>query len=488
MNEVPHKSESDNDLQGLWRLRQESVPDRLDEYTSSNNVGAPLSPGREESEIDSPNRTGSGMKKSKSMVNMSKSTERAELLDNFYSFARRLDTYETAVKDKHLSYYSRSLNGTFHFIRFETRRMDNAMNLMRFNDFHLNIKEIGATGGGAHKYHDDWDRELGIIMAKQDEMDSLVAGMQFVMADIVGDCYTFKPNDWSPRSPPKHESAVNGSLKKTPQQLPMKEVSFPEIKLPSDSSIEDVNLPGKESMRRGDSENSETNRPRVDTWWTSKKVGVDTITNLYPYLVVSIGTGVSILRVDGPRKQERISGSTIGGGTYWGLCRLLTGSDSFSDVLDLAMKGDPSKVDMMVGDIYGKDSNALEKIGLPSDIVASSFGKLVAKPNPSDGIKEEDLARALLLMVTNNIGQVAHLNARLHKTQRIFFVGTFLQHNIISQQRLAYSIDYWSQGKMEAQFLNHEVSTIFICYCAWISFFSRFTLFAKPFDIFLLHL
>merc|ERR1719296_582954 len=59
-------------------------------------------------------------------------------------------------------------------------------------------------------------------------------------------------------------------------------------------------------------------------------------------------------------------------------------------------------------------------------------------------------------MVTNNIGQVAHLNAKLYKTQRIFFVGTFLQHNVISQQRLAYSIDYWSQGKMEAQFLKHE--------------------------------
>jgi len=30
---------------------------------------------------------------------------------------------------------------------------------------------------------------------------------------------------------------------------------------------------------------------------------------------------------------------------------------------------------MMVGDIYGKNSNALEKLGLPSDVVASSFGK-----------------------------------------------------------------------------------------------------------------
>ncbi|KAL7530065.1 hypothetical protein ACHAXR_003287, partial [Thalassiosira sp. AJA248-18] len=282
------------------------------------------------------------------MINIgSKSSEHAEVLDNFYSFARRLDTYETAVKDKHLSYYSRSLNGTFHFIRFETRRMSNAMNLMRFNNFHLNIKEIGATGGGAHKYANDWDRELGIRMAKQDEMDSLVAGMQFVMADIVGESYTFKPN--------------------------------------SDA---------KESLQREDRRSSEASRPRVDQWWTSKKVQRDNVmaSNLYPYLLVSIGTGVSILRVDGPRKHERISGSTIGGGTYWGLCRLLTGSDSFSDVLDLAMKGDPSKVDMMVGDIYGKDSNALEKIGLPSDIVASSFGKLVTKPNPSEGIKEEDLA------------------------------------------------------------------------------------------------
>lgn len=265
-------------------------------------------------------------------------------------------------------------------------------------------------------------------MAKQDEMDSLVAGMQFVMTDIVGECYTFCPESKIPSN------------------------SFDE------SNDESEDLDAKESLHRGDSSNSEANRPRIDQWWASKKVKRDNAmaSNVYPYLLVSIGTGVSILRVDGPRKHERISGSTIGGGTYWGLCRLLTGSDSFSDVLDLAMKGDPSKVDMMVGDIYGKNSNALEKSGLTSDVVASSFGKLVAKQNPSEGIKEEDLARALLLMVTNNIGQVAHLNAKLHKTSRIYFVGTFLQHNIISQQRLAYSIDYWSQGKMEAQFLEHE--------------------------------
>ena len=87
-----------------------------------------------------------GMRKSRSMINVSKSTEHAEALDNFYSFARRLDSYDTSLKDKHLSYYSRFLNGTFHFIRFETRQMNHAIKLMRYNNFHRNIKEIGATG------------------------------------------------------------------------------------------------------------------------------------------------------------------------------------------------------------------------------------------------------------------------------------------------------------------------------------------------------
>ena len=110
----------------------------------------------------------------------------------------------------------------------------------------------------------------------------------------------------------------------------------------------------------------------------------------------------------------------------------------------------------MVGDIYGKNSDALEKIGLPADIVASSFGKLVAKQDPAAGLKQEDLARALLLMVTNNIGQVAYLNAQIHNTKRIYYAGNFLRHNVISQQRLAYAINYWSSGKFKALFLEHE--------------------------------
>jgi hypothetical protein len=125
-------------------------------------------------------------------------------------------------------------------------------------------------------------------------------------------------------------------------------------------------------------------------------------------------------------------------------------------------------------------------------MVASSFGKLVMKESPGEGLKEEDLAIALLMMITNNIGQVgkrrrihlnvffhiihpmychvhviktifssliaqvAYLNAQLHNCTKIFFVGNFLRHNNISCRRLAFAISFWSKATMEALFLEHE--------------------------------
>jgi hypothetical protein len=142
-----HNTDSEKDLQLLMNQRFESVPDNLNEFASSCNMNTttsevPASPGsmdleeyelnvkRKESRDDEHNTNGkpaqigspgTGLRKSMSMVDVSKSSEHAEALNNFYSFARRLDTYQTAVKEKQLSYYSRSLNGQFHFIRFETR-------------------------------------------------------------------------------------------------------------------------------------------------------------------------------------------------------------------------------------------------------------------------------------------------------------------------------------------------------------------------------
>ncbi len=395
-------------------------------------------------------------------------------LHRFYDFARRLDTYQTGTRDPNLSFYSKELDGSFHFIKFETRRMMRAMDLIRTQKLHYNIHEMGGTGGGAHKFAAIWQQQLGIRMKKQDELDSLVAGMQFVLSTVIGECYTFRPDQDDQARKEKNiaerhneygsyfgvDNVTDRNVTDASHEQSIHEQS------PNDDTVcETVNETNDNSTEamppmHHDVKKEKDFRPQGDEWWWSRKVQRDSISasdsSTYPYLVVTIGTGVSILRVDGPRQYERVSGSTIGGGTYLGLIRLLTDVEDFDDVMRLAECGDPSKVDMMVGDIYGENSDALEKLGLPSNLVASSFGKLVSKDDPAAGLKQEDLARALLLMITNNIGQVAYLNAKIFQTPRIYFVGNFLRHNTISQRRLSYAINYWSKGEMEALFLEHE--------------------------------
>ena len=95
--------------------------------------------------------------------------------------------------------------------------------------------------------------------------------------------------------------------------------------------------------------------------------------DIYPYLLVNIGSGVSMIKVSGPRHYERIGGTSLGGGTLWGLLSILTGARSFDEMLGMAERGDNSAVDMLVGDIYGTDYG---KIGLKSSTIASSFGKV----------------------------------------------------------------------------------------------------------------
>ena len=45
----------------------------------------------------------------------------------------------------------------------------------------------------------------------------------------------------------------------------------------------------------------------------------------------------------------------------------------------MAGRGRNEKVDLLVRDIYGDDQSALDKLKLPGDIVASSFGKMASK-------------------------------------------------------------------------------------------------------------
>ena len=55
----------------------------------------------------------------------------------------------------------------------------------------------------------------------------------------------------------------------------------------------------------------------------------------YPFLLVNIGSGVSMIKVSGPRQYDRVGGTSLGGGTLWGLLSILTGARSFDAMLEL---------------------------------------------------------------------------------------------------------------------------------------------------------
>lgn len=200
--------------------------------------------------------------------------------------------------------------------------------------------------------------------------------------------------------------------------------------------------------------------------------------DIYPYLLVNIGSGVSMVKVSGPREFERVGGTSLGGGTFWGILSLLTGARTFDEMLALAEKGDNSGVDMLVGDIYG---TGYSKIGLKSTTIASTFGKVfrmkrMAERNAEDGeglfnrdprgdgddeqteegFKIQDMARSLLFAISNNIGQIAYLQSEKHNLQHIYFGGSFIRGHTQTMNTLSYAIKFWSKGQKQAYFLRHE--------------------------------
>lgn len=312
------------------------------------------------------------------------------------------------------------------------------------NTLHQTKLHIMATGGGSYKFYDRIRNRLGVEVTREDEMECLIAGLDFFITEIPEEVFCYSEQD------------------------PMR---FAEA------------------------------RP-----------------NIYPYLLVNIGSGVSMIKVTGPQTFTRIGGSSLGGGTLWGLLSLLTNARSYDDMLEMAAQGDNTRVDMLVGDIYGTD---YPRIGLKATTIASSFGKVFQEvrkarkqhdahkeevrtqeqqeqskhnnkssleqeaenPNQSsnsaiyddgdeyddegydsEGTQEEkfarfrgeDISRSLLYAISNNIGQIAYLQARNHGLEHIYFGGSYICGHPITMHTLSYAINFWFQGEKTAYFLRHE--------------------------------
>lgn len=116
-------------------------------------------------------------------------------------------------------------------------------------------------------------------------------------------------------------------------------------------------------------------------------------------IVVSMGTGTSLVKCDG-ENIKHIGGIGIGGGTLAGLSRIMLKTDDIKQITNLAKDGDVSKINLLIKDISAKPLP-----GLPMSAVASLFSN--AKTNAS----REDIAKGLIWMVLQCIGSATILSS-----------------------------------------------------------------------------
>ncbi len=153
-----------------------------------------------------------------------------------------------------------------------------------------------------------------------------------------------------------------------------------------------------------------------------------------PYLLISLGTGTSVMRVAGGEVM-RVGGTALGGGTVLGLGTALTGCESFAELCDLAGRGDAARVDLRVRDIYEEG-----EIPLPGEVTASAFGQLsrwLAEGRDAAGApRREDLAVGVMSLVAENVGLVCAGITAMTQTPRWVFGGGTLTDNPVLQKIL----------------------------------------------------
>lgn len=141
-------------------------------------------------------------------------------------------------------------------------------------------------------------------------------------------------------------------------------------------------------------------------------------------IVVSMGTGTSLVKCEGDDIRH-IGGIGIGGGTLAGLSRIMLKTDDIKQIAALAMEGDITKINLLIGDI-----SAHPLPGLPMSATASLFSN--AKANAT----REDIAIGLIHMVLQSIGSGSILSSLGSGIKDFVMIGNL---TLLPQCREVYS-------------------------------------------------
>jgi pantothenate kinase len=158
--------------------------------------------------------------------------------------------------------------------------------------------------------------------------------------------------------------------------------------------------------------------------------------DIYPCMLVMCGSGFAFMKLEKDGTFGLVDGSSRGGKAFYGIGKLLTGCESFDELMKLAEEGKSRNVDTYSDDLFEKEESVLDsdssiyklaKKMAPSMLY--SFGKAAAdKPV---NFRREDIARAWLNHVALDLVQCLHNSCQIHGVKRAFFCGGFCDSSLI---------------------------------------------------------
>ena len=162
-----------------------------------------------------------------------------------------------------------------------------------------------------------------------------------------------------------------------------------------------------------------------------------------PHLLVSLGTGTSILRVGQEGRVARAGGTGLGGGTLRGFSQLLLGQIDHDALTALAGQGDRRRIDLLVRDLYQSG-----EIALQGNLTASNLGRVSSRDS-------RDIAHAIMGLVGENVALLAAALSRQEAAPGpidVVYAGSTLVRNVVLKDILAFAT---SVGGARARFLPH---------------------------------
>lgn len=136
-------------------------------------------------------------------------------------------------------------------------------------------------------------------------------------------------------------------------------------------------------------------------------------------IIVSLGTGTSIVEAIKGGSNTYVGGTAIGGGTIVGLCKKLINVSDIENIVKLSETGNLSNIDLAVSDIVYDEMPKLN-----NDITASNFGKT------TECATENDIAIGVLNLVFQSIAMTSVFAKKHSEFDDVILIGNLSKLDI----------------------------------------------------------